>query len=179
VSTTYILNNLHQLRSKSANPSTLFIIIYAKCIFVFILMKPSSINYYVLNWSTLLGSEQTFHLRFFFIKWAFNSNNVFKYEQYSVLKSHAIHYHITCPFCIGTSIFLLHSVLAHWSSCFILYWPFPFSTVLSYIVVFNFIYGGNRSIWRKPPTFRKPLTNLITYCFIEYIRQEWGSHSQP
>jgi hypothetical protein len=87
-------------------------------------MKPSSINYYVLNWSTLLGSEQTFHLRFFFIKWAFNSNNVFKYEKYSVLKSHAIHYHITCPFCIGTLIFLLHSVLAHWSSCFILYWPF-------------------------------------------------------
>ena len=30
-----------------------------------------------------------------------------------------------------------------------------------------FICGGNRSTWRKPPTCRKSLTNLITYC-IEY-----------
>ena len=32
----------------------------------------------------------------------------------------------------------------------------------------SFIGGGNRSTRRKPPTCRKPLTNCITWCCIEY-----------
>ena len=37
-----------------------------------------------------------------------------------------------------------------------------FEQHFSYIVVVSFIGGGNRSIRRKPPTYRKSLTNLIT-----------------
>jgi hypothetical protein len=33
----------------------------------------------------------------------------------------------------------------------------------------SFIGGGNQSTHRKPLTYRKSLTNLITYCCIEYI----------
>jgi hypothetical protein len=35
-----------------------------------------------------------------------------------------------------------------------------FQQYFSYIVEVSFIGGGNRSIWRKPPTCRKSLTNF-------------------
>jgi hypothetical protein len=38
----------------------------------------------------------------------------------------------------------------------------------SYIVAVSFIGGGNWSTRRKPLTYRKSLTNFITYCGIEY-----------
>jgi hypothetical protein len=38
----------------------------------------------------------------------------------------------------------------------------PFQQYFSYIVAVSFTGGGNRSIWRKPPTCRKSLTNFIT-----------------
>ena len=44
----------------------------------------------------------------------------------------------------------------------------------SYIVAVSCIGEGNRSTWRKPPIFRKSLTNLITYCCIEYTSQWTG-----
>ena len=34
----------------------------------------------------------------------------------------------------------------------------------------SFIGGGNRRTRRKPPTCCQSLTNLITYCYIEYTR---------
>ena len=37
-----------------------------------------------------------------------------------------------------------------------------------------FIGGGNRRTRRKPPTCRKSLTNLITYCCIEHISTRTG-----
>jgi len=37
-----------------------------------------------------------------------------------------------------------------------------FNNIFSYIVAVSFIDGGNRSTRRKPPTFRKSLTNFIT-----------------
>ena len=37
-----------------------------------------------------------------------------------------------------------------------------------YIVAVNFICGGNQSTRRKPSTFRKSLTNFMTWCSIEY-----------
>jgi hypothetical protein len=37
-----------------------------------------------------------------------------------------------------------------------------FQQYFSYIVVVSFIGGGNRSSQRKPLSFRKPLTNIIT-----------------
>ena len=37
-----------------------------------------------------------------------------------------------------------------------------FQQYLSYIVAISFIYGVNRSTQRKPPTYRKSLTNFIT-----------------
>ena len=37
-----------------------------------------------------------------------------------------------------------------------------FQQYFSYIVVVNFIGGGNRNTRRKPPTCRKSLTNFIT-----------------
>jgi len=36
-----------------------------------------------------------------------------------------------------------------------------FQQYLSYIVAVSFISGGNQSIWRKPPTCHKSLTNFI------------------
>jgi hypothetical protein len=45
----------------------------------------------------------------------------------------------------------------------------------SYIVAVNFIGGGNQSTQRKPLTCRKPLTNFITKCCIEYTSPEQGS----
>jgi hypothetical protein len=41
-------------------------------------------------------------------------------------------------------------------------------TVYTEKVTVNLIGGGNNSTWRKPPTCRKSLTNLITQCCIEY-----------
>ena len=43
-----------------------------------------------------------------------------------------------------------------------------FQQNFSYIVAVSFIGGGNKSIWRKPPTCRKSQSNFITYCCIEY-----------
>ena len=43
------------------------------------------------------------------------------------------------------------------------------SSIYHDMVEVSFIGGGNRSTWRKPPTYRKSLTNFITYCCIEYI----------
>jgi hypothetical protein len=44
----------------------------------------------------------------------------------------------------------------------------PLLKTFSYIMAVNFIGGGYRSHRKKPPTCRKSLTNLITYCYIEY-----------
>jgi hypothetical protein len=44
----------------------------------------------------------------------------------------------------------------------------PFQQYFSYIVAVSFIGGGNWRSWRKPQTCRKPLTNFITKCCIEY-----------
>ena len=41
----------------------------------------------------------------------------------------------------------------------------------SYIVAAIFIGGGNKRPRRRPPTCHKSLTNLITWCFIEYTSQ--------
>ena len=46
-----------------------------------------------------------------------------------------------------------------------------FQQYFSYIVVVNFIGGGKRSTWRKPPTCCKSLTNLINCC-IKYALPE-------
>ena len=45
-----------------------------------------------------------------------------------------------------------------------------FQQYFNYIMAVSFIGGGNRSIWRKQPTFRKSLTNFITKCCIEHTR---------
>ena len=47
-----------------------------------------------------------------------------------------------------------------------------FNKNFSCIVAVSIIGGGNRSTRRKPPTCRKPLTNFITYCCIEYTSPE-------
>jgi hypothetical protein len=49
---------------------------------------------------------------------------------------------------------------------------------ISYIMVVSFTGGGNRSIWRKPPTCHKSLTNLFTKCCIEYTSPEQDLNSQ-
>ena len=54
----------------------------------------------------------------------------------------------------------------------------PFQQYLSYIVAVSFIYGGNRSALRKPPTCRKSLLNFITYHCIEYTSPERDLISQ-
>jgi len=46
----------------------------------------------------------------------------------------------------------------------------PLSTIFQYIVAVSFTGGGNQ---RKPPTFRKSLTNCITSCCIEYAWAEF------
>jgi len=43
-----------------------------------------------------------------------------------------------------------------------------FQQYFSYIVAVSFIGGGNQRTRRKPPTCRKSLTNLITWCCIKY-----------
>ena len=49
----------------------------------------------------------------------------------------------------------------------------------SYIMAVSFINEWNRSTRRKPPTYRKSLTNFITLsCFIEYTSPERDSNSQ-
>ena len=45
----------------------------------------------------------------------------------------------------------------------------PLQQYFSYIVVFSFIAGGNRSTRRKPPTNCKSLTNFITQCCIAWV----------
>ena len=55
---------------------------------------------------------------------------------------------------------------------------YHFQQYFSYIVVVNFIGGGNRSIRGKPPAARKSLTNFSTKCYIEYTSPEWDSNSQ-
>jgi len=45
-------------------------------------------------------------------------------------------------------------------------------------VAVSFIGGGTRSTWRKPPTYRKSLTNFITQCCIEYTVLTFAK-SQP
>jgi hypothetical protein len=45
----------------------------------------------------------------------------------------------------------------------------PKIIILTEVYRFGLTYGGgNRSTWEKPPACRKSLTNLITYCCIEY-----------
>jgi hypothetical protein len=44
----------------------------------------------------------------------------------------------------------------------------PLSTIFQLYHGGEFISGGNRSTWGKPPTCRKLLTNFITQCCIEY-----------
>jgi hypothetical protein len=43
-----------------------------------------------------------------------------------------------------------------------------FQQYFSYVVAVSFIGEGNRSTRAKPPLCHKLLTNLITYCCIEY-----------
>jgi hypothetical protein len=43
-----------------------------------------------------------------------------------------------------------------------------FQQYFHYIVTVSFIVAGNRRIWWKPPTCRKSLTNIFTYCCIEF-----------
>ena len=50
----------------------------------------------------------------------------------------------------------------------------PFQQYFSYIVVVSFIFGGNRSIRRKPAICRKLLTIFITLCCIEYTSPWMG-----
>ena len=50
-----------------------------------------------------------------------------------------------------------------------------FQQYFSYFVVVTFIGGGNQ---RKPPTYRKSLTNIITLCCIQYTSPERDSNSQ-
>jgi len=45
---------------------------------------------------------------------------------------------------------------------------FNFQQYFSYIVAVSFISGGNRSTSRKPLTYRKSLTDFITWWCIEY-----------
>jgi len=42
-------------------------------------------------------------------------------------------------------------------------------------VAISFIGGGNRNSRRKPPTYRKSLTNFITYNVSSTFRHEWDS----
>jgi len=49
-----------------------------------------------------------------------------------------------------------------------------FQQYFSYIVEVSFIEGGNRRTRRKPPTYRKSLTNCIAQCCIEYTSQNNG-----
>jgi len=39
---------------------------------------------------------------------------------------------------------------------------------ISFIVAIIIIGGGNRNTWRNPQICRKPLTNFITLCCVEY-----------
>jgi hypothetical protein len=47
-------------------------------------------------------------------------------------------------------------------------WYMVFNAAFSYIMAVSFIGRGNWSTRRKPPTCRKPLTNFIITCCIEY-----------
>jgi hypothetical protein len=44
-----------------------------------------------------------------------------------------------------------------------------FKQYFSYIMAFSFIGGGNWSTWRKPLTFHRSMTNLITWCCITLL----------
>ena len=53
----------------------------------------------------------------------------------------------------------------------LLFWLMVFNVIFNnipvYIVAVRFIGGGNQSFRVKPPTCRKTLTNLITWCCID------------
>ena len=53
-----------------------------------------------------------------------------------------------------------------------------FQQYFSYIVAVSFIGGGNQSTRRKPPTFRKSLSNLSHTAASSTLRYERGSYSQ-
>jgi hypothetical protein len=48
-----------------------------------------------------------------------------------------------------------------------------FQQYFSYFLAVSFVDGGNRSIRRKPSTFRGSLTHFITLCCIEYTSPLW------
>ena len=52
----------------------------------------------------------------------------------------------------------------------------PLSIIYSYIVAVSFIDGGNRSIRRKPLTYRKSLTNFMLYRV--HLAMDTDSNSQ-
>jgi len=73
---------------------------------------------------------------------------------------------VVCPFVL----FLLAIVLS-----VLLRYTLFFQQYFSYIVAVSFIGGGNR---RKLLTYRKSLTNFITYVVSSTSRHERGSNSQ-